>query len=143
MLESLRNGSDVVIASRFVPGGDLIGFPLWRSIPCKVVNRLLRTVFAVGNVTDYTIFFRGYSMKLLQQGVQTYGPALIETVGFVANAEMLLKLSAFNPQIREVPLVYRYNLKESRSKLKILFTIRQYLKLLAGHLRRRKGRLGS
>jgi dolichol-phosphate mannosyltransferase len=130
MLSALKDGHDIVIASRFVPGGRLIGFPFWRSIPCRIVNRMLRAIFAVEHVTDYTIFFRGYSMGLLKRGVEAYGSRLIETVGFVANAEILLKLSALGPRIHEVPLVYRYNLKQSKSKLKIAFTIRQYLKLI-------------
>lgn len=138
MLDSLANGHDLVIASRFVPGGRVLGFPLWRRIPCRVVNGMLRLVFGLRNVTDYTIFFRGYSMGLLQQGLAAYGPSFIETVGFVANAEILLKLSAFNPQICEVPLVYAYDRKESTSKLRVPFTIRQYLKLIFRQAHRRR-----
>ncbi len=140
MLRSLEQGNDIVIASRFVPGGHFIGFPFWRSIPCKIVNRMLKYIFAVENVTDYTIFFRAYSLRLLQQGIAHYGDRFIETVGFVANAEILLKLSTLHPRICEVPLIYRYNLKESKSKLKILFTIRQYLKLISDKKIKQRGR---
>lgn len=138
LLHALRDGNDIVIASRFVDGAEFIGFPVWRSVPCRIVNWMLRFIFAVENVTDYTIFFRGYSMKLLKEGIEAYGKEFIETVGFVANAEILLKLSALGPRISEVPLVYRYNLKESRSKLKIPFTIRQYLKLIANRHHQRR-----
>lgn len=138
MIEAVEKGNDIVIASRFVRGGRLVGFPLWRSIPCVAVNWLLQLVFAVEKVTDYTIFFRGYSVKLLHKALDSYGQSLIESTGFVANAEILLKMNRFRPKIQEVPLVYQYDRKESRSKLKIFFTIRQYLRLVALHLSRRK-----
>jgi len=98
------------------------------------VNHLLKFVFGVKGVTDYTIFYRGYSLRLIQNGIRAFGNRLIETSGFVANAEVLVKLKSLNPRVSEVPLVYRYDCKKSSSKLKVGYTIRQYLKLMGAHL---------
>jgi len=134
MLEALEGGSALVIASRFVPGGEIRGFPVNRRLATWGVNRLLGAVFRVNGATDYTIFYRGYSVRLLQDAVRKYGDRLIETSGFVANAEILAKLKPLGPLVREVPMVYRYDLKKSSSKLKVAYTIRQYLKLMGVHL---------
>jgi len=140
MVEALRAGNDLVIASRFVSGGEIRGFPPRRWLATWAVNHLLQVVFRVKGVTDFTIFFRGYSVRLLQDAIRTFGERIIETTGFVANAEILVKLKKLEPRVSEVPLVYRYDCKESISKLKVGFTIRQYLRLMAVHILSRRFR---
>jgi len=140
LVEALASGSDLVIASRFVGAGEIRGFPFRRRCATWAVNHMLSLVFRVKGATDYTIFFRGYSVRLLQDAISVYGDRLIETRGFVANAEILVKLKSLAPRVREVPLVYRYDCKKSSSKLKVGFTIRQYLKLMGAHILTRRTR---
>ena len=59
-----------------------------------------------------------------------YGEKFITTKGFVANVEILLKLRNFNVKAAEVPLLYRYDLKQGYSKMKVTNTLIQYLKFI-------------
>ena len=49
--------------------------------------------------------------------------------GFACMVELLLKLRYCRPVIAEVPMVLRYDRKQTPSKLKLARTIAQYLKL--------------
>ena len=52
--------------------------------------------------------------------------------------EILLKLKKFDPIIIEVPLILRYDQKESESKMRVGRTIRQTLMMLANYKFRRR-----
>ncbi len=60
---------------------------------------------------------------------------LIQTHGFVANAELLIKLSLLLPVVAEIPFVYDYGVKRGASKINVLRTINEYFVLVA-YLRR-------
>ena len=127
LAREIEKGADVVCASRYREGGGYHGFPLKRTILSVGANTLLRAVFGVPNVRDYTIFFRAYRASALQKAVQAYGDRLIESKGFVANAEVLVKLHRLGGlTFAEHPLAYRYDLKRSRSKMKIWKNLREY-----------------
>lgn len=123
-LEQLALGADVVVASRLVPGGIFEGFPLRRRIQTHVVNRLLRLRYGV--VKDFSIFARLYRVSALQ----LLDPAALHHEGFEANAELLIELLSRELRVAEVPLHYRYDRKDSASKLPTWRTIEGYLRLL-------------
>ena len=130
MVELVGNGYDLVVASRFVDGGMFLGFPAWRKAGCWVVNRMLQRLIPAGGVTDYTIFYRAYSARLIQELFHRYGEDLLSLEGFVANAEILAKIACLKPKVAEVPLKYNYFQKKSPSRLNVLFTSAQYLRLI-------------
>ena len=106
-------------------------FPLPRMIFSHCANRLMRTFFPVGDVRDYTIFFRAYRAGVLRQASEYFGPfGLIQSKGFVANAELLVKLSFFTKRIMEIPFVYNYGRKKGASKIDVLRTINEYFTLI-------------
>ena len=45
-------------------------------------------------------------------------------------AETMMKLREFGMNVKEIPLVYRYDLKQGLSKLKLTTTIKEYFKLI-------------
>jgi len=55
---------------------------------------------------------------------------MIEEQGFSCTAEILLKLSKFNPIIHELPMILRYDRKIGASKMKVGKTISQTLALV-------------
>lgn len=131
-----EGGADIVIASRYKRGGGYCGFPLTRRIFSLCANRLMGLCFPVKGVSDYTIFFRGYRISLVRKAFDYFGAAdLITSRGFVANAELLVKLSLFTRRISEVPFVYNYARKSGRSKIRVGRTLNEYLRII-GHLRR-------
>jgi dolichol-phosphate mannosyltransferase len=117
---------NVVVASRYRKGGEFIGFPLKRRILSNGINTLMRIIYPVKGITDYSIFFRAYRARLLQRSLEYYGDKFIECPGFVSNAEMLVKARPFDLKGGEVPLLYKYDQKKGGSKMKIKKTIMEY-----------------
>lgn len=131
MLPYLAAGADVVIASRFQPGGGEVGLSPLRRLTSWGAGTLLRLARPVPGVRDYTCGYRAYRAALLRDAFQTYGrDGLITAPGFACTAEVLLKLAALGARFAEVPLVLRYDLKAGKSKMRMLRTISGYLYVL-------------
>lgn len=126
---------DVVIASRYQPGGGYGNFPLSRRLFSIGANYLMRMYFPIAGISDYTIFFRGYRVGIIRKARTYFGKfGLIQSKGFVANAELLVKLSFLTKKITEVPFVYDYGKKTGKSKIDILKTINEYF-VVTGYLK--------
>jgi dolichol-phosphate mannosyltransferase len=124
-------GADLVIASRYVSGGDDSTAPALRRLLSRGAATVFRTMFPLDGFNDFTSGFRAYRVSLLRRANDHWGERLVEERGFACMVELLLKLRHWSPQIAEVPLVLRYDRKASASKLRIARTIAQYLKLAA------------
>ena len=68
IIHELARGFDVVIASRFQPGGKAIGVSLHRLFLSNGVSMLLRATIRLPQVRDYSTFYRGYRVELLKTG---------------------------------------------------------------------------
>lgn len=130
LVDAIRQGADVAIASRYRAGMQVRGVPLHRRALSLAARVLLTVLFPIPGVRDYTCGFRAYRVSVLRRAVDRYGERFIESQGFAASAEILLKLRALCPVVHEIPIVLRYDLKRGRSKLFPLRTILQYLRML-------------
>lgn len=131
MLEKMKQGYDVVSASRFVHGGRYVGFPYKRLILSIGSNFLLRIFFHLKGLSDYTIFFRAYKGMLIKKAIEVYCPEFIRCEGFAGNVEFLIKLNQIQPlKISEVPLIYSYDNKMGKSKMNIYKTTMEYLRMI-------------
>ncbi|MDR7520988.1 MAG: glycosyltransferase [Armatimonadota bacterium] len=130
MLAALRDGADVVIASRYVRGARQAGVPPHRALLSAGIGWLLRVRFGLPGVRDYSCGYRAFRAGLLQQALEAYGDRLIESQGFVVMTELLVKLAVFRPRIVEVPLDLRYDWKVGASKMPTGKTIAGYLRLM-------------
>lgn len=131
MVARIRQGDDLVIASRFEKGGQMIGCPWYRRLLSYGVGTLLRIFVPIRGVRDYSTFYRAHRVSLLARGFERYGDALLEGKGFAVMGGMLIRLSNLTERISEVPLILRYDLKGGSSGIKICRTIRGYLELIA------------
>lgn len=129
MIRKIRGGVDVVCASRYCNGGGYKGFPWFRLVCSRGANALLAFFFPVKGIRDYTIFYRGYRLSAIRKAYEHYGDRLVTCRGFAANGEILLKLRPLGLRFAEVPLRYNYGQKKSPSKIRILKTISEYLRL--------------
>ena len=136
MLERIRAGCDVVIASRFVRGGREEGVPWRRRLLSRAAGLVFRILCPIRGVRDYTTGFRAYRAALLKELWRLHGDRLVESTAFSVMTEVLLKARALHPRIAEVPLVLRYDFKSGPSKMRLGATIRDYARLL----RRQAGR---
>ena len=131
-----RERADVVIASRYVAGGEEVGLTPLRKVLSRGASFLLSTVAPVRGARDYTCGYRLYRGTLLRRAREAWGDRLVEEAGFTCMAEVLLKLGRGGARVTEHPLVLRYDLKEGASKMKVMRTISRYF-VLAQHIRTR------
>jgi len=122
-----QKDNDIAIASRYQSGGKYVNFPIFRRVLSLGASSILRYYFPISGVQDYTIFFRAYRVGILKKAILFFGPfGLIQSKGFVANAELLIKLSLLTDKIVEVPFIYDYGKKVGKSKITIFRTVNEY-----------------
>jgi len=134
MARRVYDGDDVVVASRYIPGGGYLNFPWQRTWGSYVVNFVVSIFFHVRGLTDYTIFYRAYRAEAVQRALQHFGSGFMTTKSFAANLEVLLRVLPFSKRFSEVPLLYDYGLKKSKSKMNVFKTLREYQGLIVKKL---------
>ncbi|HEX9018428.1 MAG TPA: glycosyltransferase [Anaerolineaceae bacterium] len=137
MLQKVRDGADLVIASRYEQGGEEVGLSGVRSFLSRGASALLTIFFPIHGAKDYTCGFRAYRGAALKRVYRIYGDRLVEERGFTCMAEILIKMREVGVKVAEVPLVLRYDLKSGESKMKIARTILRYFVLISRNLFRR------
>jgi dolichol-phosphate mannosyltransferase len=131
MLDRLvEDRADIVIASRYAPGGQEVGLSPLRSVLSRGASFLLTTLAHVRGARDYTCGYRLYRVSTLRRAAAAWGERLVEEAGFTCMAEVLLKLGRGGARVAESPLVLRYDLKEGASKMKMTRTIARYFELI-------------
>src|SRR3989344_3060760 len=88
MLQKIKSGKDIIVASRYLKCGGYKNFPLHRKLGSNLVNIVLKMFFYQKNITDYTIFYRAYSARCVKKAFQKYKDKLITTKSFAANLEI-------------------------------------------------------
>lgn len=134
MVRLMAQGKDVVIASRYEPGARVEGLSAFRRLLSALASLLFRTLFPTAGVRDYTCGFRAYRAEALQTAMKACGGDLVTEQGFQCMAGILLKLRRLGLAFAEVPMVLRYDLKQSASKIKIVKTAGATLGMMARHL---------
>lgn len=129
MIKKIDAGAEIVIASRFVDGGDDSTAPPFRRLLSRGASFIFKVVFPLNEINDFTSGYRAYDTKLLKRADEHWGNALVMEQGFACMVELLLKLRHWQPKIVEIPFELRYDRKLSASKLKLFRTLGQYLKL--------------
>lgn len=133
MIEKVKQGNDIVIASRLIKGGRYVGFPIIRRVISIIGNKILRIICPINGINDYTIFYRAYSANIVKEALKNYNNCF-EFRGFASNTEILLKLSRLTSKVCEVPLIYRYDFKKSKSKFRLIYEIFEYIILIYRYL---------
>jgi dolichol-phosphate mannosyltransferase len=136
MIRVIREGADVVIASRYQPDSFIRGVTLHRRLLSLGARFLFQAVFPIPGVRDYTCSYRAYRAPVLKDAFQRYGEDFINQEGFQCMVDILLKLRKMHLVFREVPLILRYDFKSGSSKMKVVRTIVGTLGLM---VRRRLG----
>lgn len=129
MITRMFGANDVIVASRYVKGGKQTGVPLLRRILSRGAGVLANIFFRLP-VRDATSGYRCYKVSVLRSMAQRYGPRFIDSKGFEVSLELLVKAFNIGARIAEIPITLDYSLKTSRSKLRMLRTIRAYLRLV-------------
>ncbi len=93
----MADGADVIKASRYVPGGSVVGVPRWRELLSVVGNAVARTLYRLP-VRDCTNGFRAVRTRLLAS-------VELREKGFAVIMEELYRLRPLARSYAEVPIV--------------------------------------
>jgi hypothetical protein len=108
----------------------MTGCPLGRRITSSGLSALMRVLFGIEGVTDYSTFYRGYRVAALRRAMQVWDGR----GAFEANTELLVRLHRC-AVVGEVPLVLEYGRRRGVSKMRTFRTMAGYFRMLARNVR--------
>jgi dolichol-phosphate mannosyltransferase len=129
IVAKVREGYDVVIASRFAPGGGQLGVNGYRAFISRCANLFMKVFFPIQGLKEYSCGFRGYRAEKIKEAINFYGNNFIQLkgLGFTCTLEKLVKFKLINAKFGEVPFLLRYDQKQSASKMVTSVTTLGYL----------------
>lgn len=131
MVRNIREGRDVVIASRYRPGAVVRGVPLSRRFLSRGMSVLFRLIYPIKGVRDYSCGYRAYRAELVRRTLASSGDQMFAKDGFACMVGILLRLAREGAICGEVPIVLRYDQKGGASKMRVGRTILRTLAVLA------------
>ena len=120
----------IVIASRFQKESKVINVPLIRNFLSYTAFFIFNIIFRTKGVKDFTSGYRLYDKQAINNFFNIVGSKYKPTSGFEMQLEILLQLKKSNTQFLEIPISLDYKKKPTDSKMKIIKTIFNYLKLI-------------
>lgn len=130
MLDAISNGADVVLGSRFVPGGGMQGVPMWRVMISRAGNTFGRLVLGVP-FRDLTTGYRAVRRIVLEK-IQ------LGEDGFTIQLESVIRAYAAGFRVVEVPIVLgtrlhgassmNYNAQLFRDYWRLLMSCRRWIR---------------
>ena len=132
-LDKLNQGYDVVILSRYFPGGGEEGLSPIKSFLSRGAGYFLKFFFPIKGVQEYSCGYRVFRAEALQKAYRVFGKDFVRLPkwGFVVTPEILIKMRMLGCRITEVPFTLHYGDKPGKSKNKPLKTIAGYFALVA------------
>lgn len=131
LVEAMRSGYDLAIASRYREGSEVRGVPANRRALSDMGRFVFQALFPIPGVRDYTCCFRAYRVPVLRRARLAYGDELCTARGFESVMDLLLKLRPLGIRAIELPFVLDYTGRAGQSKMKVARTIRTTLALLS------------
>jgi len=121
---------DVVIGSRYVPGGSIVGWPIYRKLMSRLVNRFATLCLRLP-VKDCSGSMRCYRVDVLSR----LGMSNLHSNGYAMLEELLVMLHRQSAQMTEVPITFT-DRRHGSSKLTLLEAARSTLQMLAMAIKR-------
>jgi len=107
--ELLHNPDQIVVASRYVKGSSVVGWPVKRKIISRCANIIARYVLRLCNITDPMSGFFAFRRHLIEN-------VTIDTSGYKLLLELLVKVNGGSIRVREIPYTFTER-KSGRSKM--------------------------
>ncbi|MBU7010641.1 MAG: polyprenol monophosphomannose synthase [Theionarchaea archaeon] len=111
-LEKIDSGCDMVIGSRYIPGGGAPDWPVKRRLISSLANVFARTVAGVYTVHDCTSNYRAYRTSILRK----VPLRRLSNKGYAFVTTCLWEMYHQKAQICEIPLVF-YDRQKGETKL--------------------------
>lgn len=141
MLVRIREGYDSVLASPYTYGGGFPEVSIFRVIISHSANSLVKIFFKLRGINTFSCFFRLYRGDAIRRLQKEFGEGVIESPGFECMVELLYKMVLLRFAISEVEFKVDWSRRRGKSKMKILRTIKGYLRTILA--RSRWKRLGT
>lgn len=122
MLDKIKLGNDIVIASRYREGSKVIGVPKHRILMSYLARFYYTIVLHIKNARDYTCGYRLYSYDSVKNAKKKFKNNLVTQRSFACMMEVLYKIYISGGKISEVPFILRYDNKLGESKIDIVGT---------------------
>ena len=101
MLDQAADGADLVIGSRYVPGGAVVNWPVHRQLLSRVGNQYVRLLLGMP-VRDATAGYRVYRADALRQlALDT-----VESHGYCFQTDLTWRAARGGMHISEVPITF-------------------------------------
>jgi dolichol-phosphate mannosyltransferase len=123
MVALARAGCDIVCASRFMPGGAMIGCPLLKAVLVRSANFTLRHVARLPT-TDASNGFRMFSRRVVER------IPVESEAGFCYSIELLVKAHRLGWRIAEVPVRW-FERRHGASRFQVIKWLPAYLRWYA------------
>jgi dolichol-phosphate mannosyltransferase len=120
MVALAKDGCDIVCASRFMPGGGMVGCPWLKGVLLRSANFTLYHVARLPT-QDASVGFRLFSRRVIEQ------IALESDRGFCYSIELLVKCHRLGWKIGEVP-AWWFERKHGESRFRVLRWVPAYLR---------------
>ena len=133
MVPMIREGHDIVIASRYQPGARVVGLARHREWLSWGARFMMQTLLPIRGCRDYTCGYRAYRVGLLKKAIAQHNGRLTHEAGFASMADLLLMLANMGAIVGEVPLLLRYDFKRGVSKMRIFQTVRRTIRMVLRH----------
>ncbi len=102
LVTATRDGADLAIGSRYIPGAEIIGWPPHRYLLSAVANGYARWVLGDG-VRDWTSGFKCFRRRALDAVVESGAPAN----GYIFQVQGTYRVMRRGLRVREIPVVFR------------------------------------
>jgi dolichol-phosphate mannosyltransferase len=119
MMDAFRGGADIVTASRFIPGGCMVGCPWLKAALVRLSAFALRHMARVPS-HDASNGFRLFSRRVLDT------IPIESKSGFAYSIELLVKCHRLGWRVAEVP-VHWYERKQGQSRFQVVRWLPVYL----------------
>jgi dolichol-phosphate mannosyltransferase len=120
MVALARQGCDIVCASRFIPGGAMVGCPPLKAVLVRTANFTLRHLARLPT-TDASNGFRMFSRRVIDR------IAVESDQGFCYSIELLVKVHRLRWTIAEVPVRW-FERRHGASRFRVLKWLPAYLR---------------
>jgi len=101
LLEASAAGADLVIGSRWVPGGSVVNWPLRRKLLSRAGSTYSRMMLGIP-VRDITAGYRAFRRSTLEK----LDLSAVESVGYGFQVDMTFRVARLGLKITEVPITF-------------------------------------
>lgn len=132
LIDRIKEGYDVAVASRFIKGGGQEGISTYRKIISWLANRFMKVFFPIKGLDEYSSGFRAYRASAIKHAIEVFENNFtqLKDFGFTCTLEKLIKLKILGAKITESPFILKYHQKRSSSKMVCSVTTFGYIVMM-------------